>query len=264
MSMQAVTLAIRARARPSATRGRGDRPDPAPGALQGRDPQLAGHQDAVTGARPTSHQNPARANASQRGDVDRGLAGAGHVPPHQGTGEGLRQIQHPADDPGDAPHLEGGRCRQGEGEAHRPRTHGGQIGEIRRQGAPSQHSRRLAIPAEVGPLHHRIAGDDQILAAPRPQERGIVSDAEHHVPPLHLRRETPDAIDQPELAQIPKPHERQGSVLRGADARGRRSAQSLDLAAATPVRGEAAGALRTLDLPRVGMRSRAAFSTWSM
>jgi hypothetical protein len=105
--------------------------------------------------------------------------------------------------------------------------------------------RALVAPAEVHVLHQRVGGHHQVFAGPEPQQRGIVTDAQHDTPPGKPGRRALDARDQAELADVAQSHptslqHRAGRIAAPRDADSLHSARWLPHDGARRVRRAAA------------------------
>ena len=103
--------------------------------------------------------------------------------------------------PSQARRRRAGRHPQRQQRPERPRPHGGQVGEVDRQRLPADVAGREAV-VEVDPLDDGVDGGHQVLAAPGPEQRGVVAGAEQH--PLAAGRQRREKrVDELELAEGP-------------------------------------------------------------
>jgi hypothetical protein len=103
--------------------------------------------------------------------------------------------------------VEARRRREGQREAARPRPHRGQVREVRDQRAAADRGGGFRAEAEVHSLDARVRGEDDLLAAPRAQQCGVVADAERDAAPPGAPRHALDARDQAELAELAQLHQ---------------------------------------------------------
>ena len=233
MSMQAPTPDIRASARPARSRGVGTaRTLPRPAAARATS-SATPPSVPVTKIRSPEPRGTAQQRAATRFTepwaviVTEVCRARLRLPPISGQPWVSASSSKPASRPSKIRISRSRRGGEGEHETQRPRTHRGEVREVCDQRAAADAARALGAPAKVDTLDERVGGDHPILTGRGSQYRPIVADSDDQPAGStdragstgragwtgHARatRGALDALDQAELAEVPKLHGSQRS-----------------------------------------------------